>query len=83
MAHSISSIKAQILAALRHAEAEEGLYFRNFYQLHEEDEREPVQGTQVEILDALKDLIAEGLVSADDSGPELVFHLTQEHRTAL
>ena len=42
----IPRIKAQILQALAHPEAEEGLYFRNFVHLHEEDEREAVEGDE-------------------------------------
>jgi hypothetical protein len=60
---------------LSHPEAEEGLYFRNFYHLHEEDERPAVVADQLSILDALKDLIAEGSVKIDESGPEAVFML--------
>lgn len=75
MTDTHQSIRAQILAALHHPEAEEGLYFRNFYHLHEEDEREAVRGSQEEILEALRDLISEGLVRADESGPEVVFAL--------
>lgn len=68
-------IKTQILEALTHPEAEEGLYFRNFYHLHEEDERIKVDGEEFEILDALKDLISEGKVRADETGPEVIFFL--------
>lgn len=57
------AMREQILAALRHPEAEEGLYFRNFFHLHEEDERPAVIGEQSEILKVLKDLVAEGIVS--------------------
>ena len=69
------SIKKQILAALSHPEAEEGLYFRNLTVLHEEDDRDPVEGTQVEILDALKELLAEQQIRMDDSGKEVIFFL--------
>lgn len=70
-------IKQQIIDALKHPEAEEGLYFRNFYHLHEADERKPVQGSEVEILDALKDLLVDGAVYQDDSGEELIFFLAK------
>lgn len=75
MSSNKKAIKEQILHALMHPEAEEGLYFRNFYHLHEADERDPVEGDEVSILDALKELIHEGQVVADDSGEELVFSL--------
>ena len=68
-------LRAQILTALAHPEAEEGLYFRNLYHLHEEDERPAVEGDEVAILDMLKVLIAEGQVSMDETGSEAVFKL--------
>lgn len=71
----IMSIKAQIMSALSHPEAQEGLYFRNLYHHHEEDERECVQGDEVEILDALRELMSEGKVVMDDSGKEVIFAL--------
>jgi hypothetical protein len=68
-----NSVKVQILAALDHPEAEEGLYFRNFFHLHEEDERPAVEADQVDVLDALKELIAEGRVLMVEEGEEAVF----------
>ncbi len=73
MAQKTNDIKSQILAVLAHPEAEDGLYFRNFYQLHEEDTRSAVKGSEVEILEALNDLLQEGQITADESGPEIVF----------
>ncbi len=70
--------KAQILEALGHAEAAEGLYFRNLWHLHEEDERTQVLADEVEILDVLKELIAEGRISMDESGKEVIFKLVRE-----
>lgn len=69
-------IKNQILQALRHVEAEEGLYFRNLHHLHEEDERDVVSGSQEEILKALKELMDEGKVVGNDAGPEMIFFLS-------
>ena len=71
---NLEAVKAQIMRALLHPEAEEGLYFHNFTTLHEEDERDAVEGDQVEILDALKVLMEEGRVRSDESGSEVVFH---------
>ena len=73
------AVKTQILVALRHPEAEEGLYFRNFYHLHEEDERPAVLAKEDEILDALKELVMDGKVILDQSGPEAVFSLPQQN----
>ncbi|RMG44131.1 MAG: hypothetical protein D6719_02405 [Candidatus Dadabacteria bacterium] len=66
-------IKAQILKALHHPEADEGLYFRNFVHLHEEDERIAVEGAKIDVLDALNELIREGKVVIDDNAEEVVF----------
>ncbi|MBN8549016.1 MAG: hypothetical protein J0M12_06855 [Deltaproteobacteria bacterium] len=76
---TLGDVKSQILEALRHPEAEEGLYFRNFYHLHEEDERPAVQAEEADILDALRELVGAGKVKLDESGPEAVFTLVQKH----
>ncbi len=68
-------IRAQILAALAHPEAQDGLYFRNLYHLHEEDLRDPVEGTQEEILEELRALIVDKKVRIDESGEEVIFFL--------
>ncbi len=75
-------IKQQILSALRHPEAEEGLYFRNLYALHEEDERDPVEGDEEEIMSALNDLVKEGKVTIDHSRDEIVFMIAQSQAAA-
>lgn len=71
-------IKAQIIEALSHPEAQDGLYFRNFYYLDDVDERITVEGDQVEILDALRELIDEGRVRMDDEGEEAIFLLADQ-----
>jgi len=70
-----TNVKDQIIRALEHPEADEGLYFRNLHYLHEEDDREPVAAPQEEILEALHELIAEGRVSMDSNGQEAIFRL--------
>lgn len=75
MNKSREDVKSQILKALQHPEAEEGLYFRNLWFLHEEDERPPVVADEVEILDALRELMDEGKVVMEEGGKEVVFHL--------
>jgi len=67
------NVKEQILVALQHPEAEEGLYFRNFFHLHEEDERPAVAAEEADILDALNELVTEGKVTMDESGEEVIF----------
>ena len=72
-----AKIKMSILAALEHAEAEDGLYLRNFSLLHEEDERPCVEGAQPQLLAALNELIEEGKVVMEDEGAEPIFFLPQ------
>ena len=71
----MAKIKSQIIAALSHPEAGDGLYLRNFANLHEEDERDAVMGDEASILKALTELIAEGKVTIDESQGEAVFCL--------
>lgn len=71
------TVREQVLTALRHPEAEEGLYLDNFIYLHEEDVRPRVKATELEILDALKGLIDEGRVVADESGKAVIFKLNR------
>lgn len=66
-------VKDQIIQALSHPEADEGLYFRNLYHLHEADERPGVEAAPEVILKALEELITEGHVQQDVSGEEPVF----------
>lgn len=77
MSTNLEEIKTQILAVLDHPEAEDGLYFRNFYQLHEEDSRALVKGSEIDILEALKQLIKEGQIHTDETGEEVVFFRTR------
>lgn len=77
MKRDLDSIKAGIIAALSHPEADEGLYFRNFVLLDAEDERPAVEGEQVDILDALRELLAEGRVLMNDGPGEAIFYLAQ------
>lgn len=70
---TIEITKQQILAALSHPEAEEGLYFQNLYALHEDEERPAVESSQQEILDALKDLIREKKVRVNNEGESPIF----------
>jgi hypothetical protein len=82
MTDSKERIKNQILAALRHPEAQDGLYFRNFYHLHEEDERPAVEGDEVSILDALSDLMHDGVVRLSEGGTEAIFFINEASATS-
>lgn len=72
---SNSDIKREILAALSHPEAEDGLYFNNLIVVHEEEERPIVQGEEAEVVAALQDLIKSGTVETTGSGPETIYKL--------
>jgi hypothetical protein len=73
-----SDIRKQVLAALEHPEAEEGLYLGNFHVLHEEDERPRVDASEEEILEVLQELVNEGVVGALQDGEDVIFRLTEK-----
>ena len=70
-------IKQDILTALAHDEAEDGLYLNNLRVVHEEESRPPVRGSELEVLDALKELIADEKIRTDDSGEKVIFFLVK------
>ena len=75
VAQKKDGIQKAVLVALKHPEAEEGLYFRNFFQLHEEDERDIVPASRADIITALTALIKDGSVALDENEGEVVFKL--------
>lgn len=79
MPETLDPIKGQILEALSHPEAQDGLFFSNFAHLHEEDERSAVEANDEDILDALEELIREGRVRMDDNSPRAVFYKVDPH----
>lgn len=72
---SAERIRKEILAALEHPEAEDGLYFSNLTELYEEEERPAVVGDDLEILDALKQLIDDGIVITSEGEAGTIFLL--------
>ena len=74
---SSESIKQQIVAALSHPEAEDGLYFNNLIVVHEEEERPIVEGSEDDILGVLESLIAKGVVSVEGEGEQRIYHLAR------
>ena len=68
-------IKKEILAALSHPEAEDGLYFNNLIVVHEEEERPIVRGEESEILLVLRELVSSGEVDTSGSGHETIYKL--------
>jgi hypothetical protein len=71
----LSDIKKQILSVLKHPEASDGLFFRNFNNLHEEDERPAVAAEDEDLLLALNELVNEGKIRLDEIAGEVVFQL--------
>ena len=72
---STEKIREQILLALQHPEAEEGLYLENFYCLHAEDERPAVDGSREEVLEVLTLLEKEGVITTEMDGKDQVYRL--------
>lgn len=68
-------MKREIEAALRHPEAEDGLYFNNLIVVHEEEERPIVVGEEAEIMAALEEMIHEGRVSVSQASGEKIYRL--------
>lgn len=72
----VEGVKSEIIEALCHVEAEEGLYLRNFLLVHHEDSRPRVHASQEQLLDALTELIVEGAVRITESQEQVVFQLS-------
>jgi hypothetical protein len=73
-----NSIRQQILAALSHPEAEDGLYFNNLIVVHEEEERPIVEGDEAAIMSVLDELVREGLVRSSGAGTQAIFQLISQ-----
>jgi hypothetical protein len=78
MNDKLEQIKSDILSALSHVEAEDGLYLENLEVVHEAEERLPVRGSQQEILEALHALIQEGLVRTNEESGRVIFFLVSQ-----
>jgi hypothetical protein len=72
---SKDSIRDQIVAALSHSEAEDGLYFNNLIVVHEEEERPIVEGDEAQILKVLEEMISDGTVRSTGEGTQRIFEL--------
>ncbi len=72
------SIKEQIVAALSHPEAEDGLYFNNLIIVHEEEERPIVEGEETIILQVLDDMVGDGLVCVSGEGAQRIYSLVTQ-----
>ncbi len=72
---SPDTIKKQIVDALSHPEAEDGLYFNNLIVVHEEEERPIVAGDEREIRAALDQLKRDGRIEVLGEGETAIFQL--------
>jgi hypothetical protein len=72
------SIREQIVAALSHPEAEDGLYFNNLIVVHEEEERPIVEGDETVILQVLDDMVLDGMVSVSGEGSQRIYMLVPQ-----
>lgn len=72
-----NSIREQILAALSHPEAEDGLYFNNLIVVHEEEERPIVEGDEAVILQTLEDMVLDGTLSVTGEGSQRIYKLCE------
>ncbi len=72
---SPETIKKQIVDALSHPEAEDGLYFNNLIVVHEEEERPIVAGDEREIRAALDQLKRDGRIEVVGEGETAIFQL--------
>ncbi len=79
----LEQVKLQIIMALQHQEAEEGLYLRNFFHLHEEDERPAVTAPEEDIVDALNDLIEIGIIRTERDPAGMIFLLQEDHKQKM
>jgi hypothetical protein len=81
-AKHLNRIKKQILAALSHPEAEDGLYFNNLIVVHEEEERPIVEGEEDAVQRALDQLVADGIIVREDTPSTPIFKLSEQSQAA-
>ena len=70
------TIREQILAALKHSEAEDGLYFNNLIVVHEEEERPIVEGAEADVQRVLDAMVEAGELSVVGEGSQKIYSLT-------
>lgn len=69
------TIREQILAALKHSEAEDGLYFNNLIVVHEEEERPIVEGAEADVQRVLDAMVEAGELSVVGEGSQKIYSL--------
>lgn len=70
-------IREQILAALKHPEAEDGLYFNNLIVVHEEEERPIVEGAETEVQKVLDTMVEEGELTVVGEGSQRIYSIAE------
>jgi hypothetical protein len=73
MTDTLRQIKKQIIEALQHPEAEDGLYLNNLLIVHEEEERPIVVGEEQDVIKALREMVASGEISVAGEGETAVY----------
>lgn len=71
------TLRKQIIAALSHPEAEDGLYLNNLIVVHEEEERPLVEGDESVVSRVLEEMIADGEISVSGEGSQRIYSLLQ------
>ncbi len=75
MKQLLDEVKREVLLALSHQEAEDGLFYSNFRSLHEEDERPTVNSPSNLLNEALTDLVRDGVIELGEVSDKVVFRL--------
>lgn len=75
MASDLENLKEQIITALNHAEAEDGLFFQNFIIVHESEDRQPVTTNDAGLIYALEDLVKDEKVTMAAMDGKVIFQL--------
>jgi hypothetical protein len=75
MASDLENLKNQIINALNHTEAEDGLFFQNFIIVHESEDRQPVMTNDAGLIYALEDLVKDEKVSMGVMDGKVIFKI--------
>ena len=75
MTDTLRPIKKQILEALQHSEAEDGLYLNNLLIVHEEEDRPIVVGEEQDVMKALHELVSAGDISVVGQGESAIYSI--------
>lgn len=68
-------LESQITQALKHPEAEDGLFFQNFAIVHESEDRQPVSASDQDLIKALESMVLKKQVSLNAMDGKVIFKL--------